>query len=45
MCVGNHRDLHNKKLTHMVIKMYYGQVLCRPAKDLADFAKTRKVLL
>lgn len=37
--------LSSVKLTHMVIKVYYGQVLGRPAKDLTDFAETTKVLL
>lgn len=32
-------------LTHVVFKMYNGQVLGRPADDLTDFAKTTKVLL
>lgn len=29
----------------MVIKLYYGQVLGRPAEDLTDFTKLAKVLL
>lgn len=29
----------------MVIKVYYGKVLGRPAEDLTDFAETTKVLL
>lgn len=33
------------ELTHVVIKVYYGQVLCRPAEDLTDFAVATKVLL
>lgn len=32
-------------LTHMVIKVYYGQVLGRMTRDLRDFAETSKVLL
>lgn len=37
--------LNTMKLTHMVIKVYYGQILGRPAEDFPDFAEPTKVLL
>lgn len=36
---------HNSKLTHMIMKVDCGHILCRPTEDLTDFAKTTKVLL
>lgn len=35
--------MYGMNITHMVIKMNYGQALGRSTEDLADFAETTKV--
>lgn len=39
------KQTHSNKLTHVIIEVYCGHVLCRAAEDFTNFAKTTKVLL